>query len=45
MDYSNSNDQQSPTESENKPSVLGGMWDGLKNSFSGSAPLFQQLEN
>ena len=34
MDNSNSNDQQSSTEGENKPSVLGNMWDGLKNSLS-----------
>jgi hypothetical protein len=35
MDYSNSNGQQSSTEGENKSSVFGGMWDGIKNSFSG----------
>jgi len=35
MDYSNSNDQQTPTDSENKSSVFGGMWDGLKSGFSG----------
>ena len=35
MDYSNSNDQQSSTDGENKSSLLGGMWDGLKNSLSG----------
>ena len=34
MDYSNSNYQSSSTEDENKPSVLGDMWDGLKNSIS-----------
>ena len=27
--------QQSSTEGENKSSVFGGMWDGIKNSFSG----------
>ena len=35
MDNSNSNDQQSSTEGENKSSVFGGMWDGLKSGFSG----------
>jgi len=35
MDYSNSNGQQSSTEGENKSSVFGGMWDGLKSGFSG----------
>ncbi len=35
MDNSNSNDQQSSTEGENKSSVFGGMWDGLKSSLSG----------
>ena len=34
MDYSNTNYQSSSTEDENKPSVLGNMWDGLKNSIS-----------
>ena len=35
MDNSNSNDQQSSTDGENKSSVFGGMWDGLKSGFSG----------
>jgi hypothetical protein len=35
MDYSNSNGQQSSTEGENKSSVFGSMWDGLKSGFSG----------